>query len=83
MNPEMVAGVRRDEEDAVGGTECGGYTLLDPLGQKLGRVERVFCNWDGEPQYVRIQTGIFGQRLALIPVMDIAVDHENRDLTLR
>ena len=62
---------------------CVGYALLDPLGQSLGRVERMFCNRAGEPQYVRIRAGIFGNRLVLIPVLDVAVDHEDRTITLR
>lgn len=57
--------------------------LLDPLGQKLGRVERVFCNRAGEPQYVRVSIGFFARRLFLIPVMDVAVDPDQKRLTLR
>jgi hypothetical protein len=67
----------------VGTRWCVGYALLDPLGQPLGRVERMFCNRDGEPQYVRIRAGLFGNRLVLIPVLDVAVDHEDRTITLR
>ena len=82
MNPGTVPGARPGEEAVcIGGV--GGYALLDPLGQKLGRVERVFGNRYGEPQYVRVRTGFFGRRLALIPVMDVAVNHEGRELTLR
>ena len=67
----------------VGTRWCVGYALLDPLGQPLGRVERMFCNRAGEPQYVRIRAGLFGNRLVLIPVLDVAVDHEDRTITLR
>ena len=83
MRQEAAARAEPDEERSVGSRWCEGYTLLDPLGQRLGRVERVFCNRGGEPQYVRIRTGLLGQKLALIPVMGLAVDSGRRDLTLR
>jgi hypothetical protein len=70
-------------EDSVGSRSCEGYWLLDPLGQRLGRIERIFCNLDGDPRYVRIRTGFLGRRLALIPVADVAVDHGGRSITLR
>ena len=67
----------------VGSRWCEGYTLLDPLGQTLGRVERIFCNRTGEPQYVRVRAGLFGKTLVLITVMDGAIDHGHRAITLR
>jgi hypothetical protein len=67
----------------VGSRWCEGYTLLDPLGQTLGRVERIFCNRAGEPQYVRVRAGLFGKRLVLILFMDVAIDHGHRAITLR
>jgi hypothetical protein len=57
--------------------------LLDPLGQTLGRVERIFCNRAGEPQYVRVRASLFARRLVLIPVMDVAVDYGHQAITLR
>ena len=71
------------EDRSVGSRWCEGYTLLDPLGQTLGRVERIFCNRADEPQYVRVRAGLFGKRLVLIPVMHVAIDHGSRALTLR
>ena len=62
---------------------CEGCTLLDPLGQTLERVERVFCNRAGEPQDVRVWASLFARRLMLIPVMDVAVDDGHRTITLR
>ena len=67
----------------MGSRWCEGYTLLDPLGQPLGRVERIFGNRDGHPQYVRTRPGLFGKKLVLIPVMDVTIDHERRTTTLR
>lgn len=68
---------------SVGPRWCEGCTLLDPLGQTLGRVERIFCNRAGEPQDVRVRASLFARRLILKPVMDVAVDHGHRGMTLR
>ena len=59
------------------------YVVRDPEGRKIGRVVQIFTNSRGEPQYVRIRAGILGNRLVLIPVLDVAVDHEDRTITLR
>jgi hypothetical protein len=37
-----------------------GYSVYDPVGQKIGIVERVFANSDGEPEYIRLRIGLFG-----------------------
>ena len=37
-----------------------GYAVFDLLGQKIGRVEEVFVNRDGEPDYIRIHMGSLG-----------------------
>ncbi len=83
MGQEAAARAELDEERSVGSRWCEGYTLVDPLGQPLGRVERIFCNRAGEPQYVRVRAGLFGKRLVLIPVMHVAIDHGHRAITLR
>ena len=71
------------EDRSVGSRWCEGYTLLDPP-QPDARPRRAdFCNRAGEPQYVRVRAGLFGKRLMLIPVMDVAVDHGYRAITLR
>ena len=45
----MTTRAEGGEDRSVGSRWCEGYTLLDPLGQALGRVERIFCNRAGEP----------------------------------
>lgn len=59
-----------------------GYTLCDPLGQKIGKVESVFVNLGGLPEYVRVKSGIFGSKSVLIPVLSVKQDEERRTLTL-
>jgi len=71
------------EDSSVGSGWCEGYVLLDPLGQPLGRVERIFRDGGGVPRYVRVRAGLFGNKLVLIPVQEIALDHEGRTVTLR
>ena len=83
MGQEVATRAGGEDDRSVGSRWCEDYTLLDPLGQALGRVERMFCNRAGEPQYVRIRAGLFGKRLVLIPVMDVAIDHGHRAITLR
>lgn len=83
MEDNLTTRVEGGEDRSVGSRWCEGYTLLDPLGQALGRVERIFCNRAGKPQYVRTRAGLFGKRLVLIPVMDVAIDHGLKNLTLR
>ena len=67
----------------MGSKRCEGYGPLEPLGQRLGRVEKVFCNGAGDPQYVGIRTGLFGQWPFLSPVVDVVVDHERKCPTPR
>jgi hypothetical protein len=59
------------------------YTLCDPRGRRIGRVRKLFVNAYGEPEYVRVKTGLFGLKDNLIPVTSIAVDEERRTLTLQ
>jgi len=74
---------RGGEDSSVGSKWCEGYALLDPLGQSLGRVERIFRDGDGGPRYVRVRAGLFANRLVLIPVRELALNHEKRTVTLR
>ena len=59
-----------------------GYTLHDPLGQKLGKIECVFVNRGGLPEYVRVKLGVFGSRSVLIPVLSLKPDEARQTLTL-
>jgi hypothetical protein len=60
-----------------------GYAVFDPLGQKIGRAEEVFVNWDGEPDYIRIRLGFFGRKSVLIPVQFVETDEEKKTLVLK
>jgi hypothetical protein len=60
-----------------------GYTVYDPMGLKIGRAERVFVNWDQEPEYVRVRIGLIGMRSVLIPVQFAEIDDERQILVLK
>ena len=46
-------------------------------------MRELFVNASGDPEYVRVKTGLFGLKDTLIPVTSIAVDEERRTLTLQ
>jgi len=60
-----------------------GYAVFDPLGQKIGRAEEVFVNWDGEPGYIRIRLGFLGRKSVLIPVQFVETDEEKKSLIVK
>ena len=65
------------------GDGCAGYELRDPLGQKIGSVERLFVNDRGEPEYIRVKMGLLGLKSALIPVQFVEVHKEQRIIALQ
>ena len=60
-----------------------GYTVYDPLGQKIGSAEEVFVNLEGEPEYIRVRIGLFGMKSVLIPVQFVETEEQQRTLTLQ
>ena len=63
--------------------EYVGYRVYDPEGQKIGNVKELYTNARGEPEYVRVKTGLLESRGVLIPIGFVAVDEERRALTLQ
>ena len=59
------------------------YSVYDPVGQKIGIVERVFANPDGEPVYIRVRIGLSGMRAVLIPVQVVETDEKRKTLVLK
>ncbi len=59
-----------------------GYRLLDPLGQKIGKVERVFTSGRGDPQYIRVKVGWMRSKTLFIPTDRVALDEALQTLTL-
>lgn len=63
--------------------EYAGYEVLDPLGHRIGRAEKLFFNRNGGPEYVRVRIGRLFTKHVLIPVQDVAFDGAARSLTLK
>lgn len=72
-------------EDLIQAPEkrAAGYAVRDPLGRKVGRVEKLYLNHDGDPEYVMTRTGLLGLKSVLLPVQMVEVDEEQRTLLLR
>ncbi|MCA1717272.1 MAG: hypothetical protein LC781_10720 [Actinobacteria bacterium] len=83
----MVHAQRRIPEGRTPGVEapegCVGYGVYDPLGQKIGSVEKVFVNGYREPEYVRVRMGFFGLKSVLIPVGFVEIDEGRCSLVLK
>jgi hypothetical protein len=63
--------------------EYAGYEVRDPLGHRLGSVEKLFVNDGEEPEYIRVKMGLFGLKSVLIPVTFATIDKERRILVLQ
>lgn len=70
-------------EGYAGYEDLAPLELLDPLGHEIGRVEKLFFNGNGGPEYVRVRIGFLFTRYVLIPVQDAALDRTARSLTLK
>ncbi len=75
-NPEESTGQAAVPE------ECVGYEVLDPWYRRIGSVEELLVNRGGEPEYLRVRTGLFGLRSFLIPTRTVEVDAVRRILLL-
>ena len=60
-----------------------GHEVLDPTGNRIGSAEEVFFDANGEPEYVRVRTGLVFERTVLIPVLDVALNPAARSLRLK
>lgn len=77
---EIVASV---EATALSGTYAN-YKVLDVQGRKIGRVQEIFVNDRGEPEYVRTRLGLAAlTRSVVLPVAAARVDEGEQTLTLQ
>lgn len=73
---------RRGERTEAPGC-CAGFAALDPLGTKIGEVEQLFSDGQGEPKHLKVKIGgFFAARSVLIPIRDVEIDRESRTLAL-
>ena len=68
---------------AAAANNGAGYSVYDPVGQKIGIAESVFANSDGEPEYIRVRIGFFGMRAVLIPVQFVETDEKTKTIALK
>ncbi len=80
MHPALDRKSVGDGLDPLGG--CAGYGVYDPLGQRIGRANKIFVNGNGEPEYIRVKMGVFGWKVVLLPVESVAIDEGRRAITL-
>ena len=67
----------------TGPGEYAGFWLCDPREKRIGMVEKLFLNWSGEPEYIRVSVGFFGFKSVLLPVQNVVVDEQRRILVLQ
>lgn len=64
--------------------EFASYALHDPLGREVGKIEKIFVNDDGGPEYVEVEIGSFWwKKTVLIPVEFVSVDGGRQAIILR
>jgi PRC-barrel domain len=83
--PDAAVG-RRPEASFAGSAateECAGYTVCDPVGQRIGIAEEVFVSSDGDPVYIKVRISRFWRRTVLVPVQFVESDEERRVLVLK
>lgn len=56
------------------GDQYAGYTVRDPNGGKIGKVDDLFLDEDDRPEYIGVKMGFFGTRSTLIPLDACTVD---------
>jgi PRC-barrel domain len=48
--------------------DAKGWAVLDPVGEKIGKLDDVFVGSDNQPRYIGVKIGLFGTKMTLIPV---------------
>jgi hypothetical protein len=48
--------------------ETKGFTVLDPDGDKIGKVDDVYVGRDRQPRYLRVTMGLLGMDMTVMPV---------------
>jgi len=72
------------EERVATQTGIVGYALHDPLGRKIGKVEKIFVNSRGELKYVAVKImSISRKKSVLIPVQSASLDDRRRTILLQ
>lgn len=81
--PHATLDSKSSQKKAKGAEEHAGFLLCDPQQKRIGRVEKLFVNVSGEPEYISVRVGFFGLKTILLPVQDVTVDEQRRILVLQ
>lgn len=64
--------------------EFASYALHDPVGREVGKIEKIFVNDDGSPEYVEVKIGsLWWRKTVLIPVESVSVDGGRQAIILQ
>jgi hypothetical protein len=55
-----------------------GYTVYDPDGEKIGKVDDLFVDENDNPEYIGVKTGFMDTRSTLIPMNLVRIDERRR-----
>jgi hypothetical protein len=55
-----------------------GYTVYDPDGEKIGKVDDLFVDENDNPEYIGVKTGLMDTRSTLIPMNLVRIDERRR-----
>lgn len=67
-----------DERFAPLEKQFAGYEVYDTAGERVGKVDEIFVDEKGSPEYVGVKIGRSGARAVLIPLDAVRVDEERR-----
>ncbi len=56
--------------------QYAGFTVLDPQGEKIGKVDDLFVNENDQPEYFGVKMGFLGTRSTLIPADVTTIDKQ-------
>lgn len=73
----------RSSQTFAGPEAYVGFWVCDPQQKRIGTVEKLFMNWSGEPEYIRVRVSFFGFKSLLLPVQNVVIDEQHRMLVLQ
>ena len=60
--------------------QYAGYTVYDPDGDKIGKVDDLFVDENDQPEYIGVKMGLLGTRSTLIPWQMVEVREDDSSL---
>jgi len=62
--------------------QYSGYTVYDPDGSKIGKVDDLFLDETDQPEYIGVKMGFLGTSSTLIPMEVVSVDQSQSSMTV-